>query len=65
MVHDDCRVCSLELSPVESTACVTRSRHAASSTVDGTTELDIFTTQLRLRKYANLRTQTVHENYFR
>ena len=58
-MQDDCQVCSLEPSPVESTVCITRRRHAASSTVDSVTEVDIFTTQLGLWKYADLGIQTL------
>ena len=53
-------MCSLEPSPVESTVFITRRRHAASSTVDSVTEVDIFTIQLGLRKYADLGIQTLH-----
>ena len=58
-------MCSLEPSPVESAMCITR-RHAASSTVDSVTEVGIFTTQLGLRKYADLGIQTlpVYEKCF-
>ena len=52
-------MCNLEPSPVESTVCITRRRHAASSTVDSVTEVDIFTTQLGVWKYADLGIQTL------